>query len=145
MHGNILLQRRELCNAIIIQTVLLGAGFLAKCAICVNHAPSLARSPETRFSLKKLEFSLSRELAPEWTRLFLMQSRFKKLVEIFRIRVWGDGGMVEPRSETDVQRLLGCLKRGLARRSPPSGMCHDFSPFVYYLDSLWSFSNAKMK
>jgi hypothetical protein len=30
---------------------------------------------------------------------------------------------VEPRSETDVQRLLGCLKRGHAQRSPLSGHC----------------------
>jgi hypothetical protein len=55
--------------------------------------------------------------------------------------------MVEPRNETDVQRLLGCFKRGLAQRSPPSGMCHDFSPFVYYyLDRLAViFFYAKMK
>ncbi|CAK9869460.1 unnamed protein product [Sphagnum jensenii] len=35
--------------------------------------------------------------------------------------------MVAPRSETDVQRLWGCLKRGLAQRSPPSGHCSSSS------------------
>jgi hypothetical protein len=56
-----------------------------------------------------------------------MQSRFKKLEEILRIRVWGEGGMAEPRNETDGQMLLGCLRRGLAQRSPPSRHCSSSS------------------
>jgi hypothetical protein len=134
MHGKILLQWRELCNAIIISTVLLGAGFLAKCAICVNHARTFSRkiSRNWIFSLETRILSLVSSLRNELD-FFSCNLASKNWKKIWRIRVWGEGGMVEPRSETDVQLLLGCLKRGLAQRSPPSGMCHDFSPLCLLL------------